>query len=56
MDIFSIILSTISFSGIILGLNMMAEMSFAQMAVWGPLLIGILMLIFPIEKIGVIMG
>ena len=32
VDIFSIILSTIGFSGIILGLNMMAEMSFTQIA------------------------
>lgn len=44
VDIFSIILSTIGFSGIILGLNMMAEMSFTQIAVWGPLLIGIVSL------------
>ncbi|QQT10250.1 DHA2 family efflux MFS transporter permease subunit [Staphylococcus pasteuri] len=50
IDILSIILSTIGFSGIIFGLNMMAEQPFMNIVVWGPLLIGILALIVFVRR------
>lgn len=50
IDILSIILSTIGFSGIIFGLNMMAEQPFMDIVVWGPLLIGILALIVFVRR------
>ncbi len=50
IDILSIILSTIGFSGIIFGLNMMVEQPFMNIVVWGPLLIGILALIVFVRR------